>query len=43
METMILQILALGALIYNALVCFWLVVMLIRWAVEDWRQTWREN
>ena len=36
--TTILQTLALIALIYNGLTVAWLVVTLIKWAVDDWRE-----
>jgi hypothetical protein len=36
--TTLLQILALIALIYNAGVTIWLIVMIINWAIEDIRR-----
>lgn len=36
--TVLLQIMALVALIYNACVVGWLIVMIIKWTIEDWRQ-----
>ena len=41
--TFLLQILAVIALIYNAVVTVVLIGWLVKSFIKDWRQTWREN
>lgn len=36
--TVLLKIMALVALIYNAVVVCWLIGMIVKWVIEDWRQ-----
>ena len=36
--TLLLQIMALTALIYNVVVVCWLIGLIIKWKIEDWRQ-----